>query len=69
MTYAGGCQDSDVGDCDGDYQVTKDCCAATQGAPISFSEMSHQCANIFGNGINWDKFAACCKSRGKTAKC
>ncbi|KAI8088917.1 uncharacterized protein BX664DRAFT_331724 [Halteromyces radiatus] len=63
------CEQATAATCSNDYQVTKDCCAATQGRPIFFNEASHECQNIFGNGINWDKFAACCTSRGKTGQC
>ncbi|KAI8088921.1 uncharacterized protein BX664DRAFT_331734 [Halteromyces radiatus] len=62
------CEQSDVGTCSNDYQVTKDCCAATQGKPIFFDELTHECTHPFG-GLNWDKFAACCTSRGTTGQC
>ncbi|KAI8088919.1 uncharacterized protein BX664DRAFT_358539 [Halteromyces radiatus] len=56
------CQQASTATCSNDYQVTKDCCAATQGKPIFFDEWAHKCTHPFG-GLNWDKFTACCTSR------
>ncbi|KAI8332463.1 hypothetical protein BC941DRAFT_436768 [Chlamydoabsidia padenii] len=47
---------------------TRDCCDSTQGFPIYY-EVGGTCHHPFGKGINWDKFAACCSSKGTTATC
>ncbi|PWZ01953.1 hypothetical protein BCV70DRAFT_198232 [Testicularia cyperi] len=53
-----------------DYQVTKDCCAATkEHGTTAFNELSHHCSDAlgFGNGINSGRFFRCCRSRGRSA--
>ncbi|KAI8332461.1 hypothetical protein BC941DRAFT_474239 [Chlamydoabsidia padenii] len=69
IRYGDDCQKAISAKCDNNYRVTKDCCAATQGRPIYFNELSHRCIHAFGKGINWDKFNGCCKSRGTRGNC
>ncbi|SPO31941.1 related to conserved hypothetical Ustilaginaceae-specific protein [Ustilago trichophora] len=52
---------------DPDYQVTKDCCAATrEHSTTAFNEVKHVCqdAGGLGNGINLGRFVNCCGQRG-----
>ncbi|SPO31942.1 probable conserved hypothetical Ustilaginaceae-specific protein [Ustilago trichophora] len=49
------------------YQITKDCCAATaESSTTAFNEGTHKCTDAlgFGNGINLGRFVNCCGSRG-----
>ena len=49
------------------YQVTKDCCAATkETGTTGFNEASWECQDALGagNGINLGRFVQCCGSRG-----
>ncbi|KAJ9477215.1 hypothetical protein PHBOTO_006444 [Pseudozyma hubeiensis] len=49
------------------YQITKDCCAATrEHRTTAFWENDHKCwdAAGFGNGINLGRFVKCCGDRG-----
>lgn len=49
------------------YQVTKDCCAATkEKGTTGFNEAAKICQDALGtgNGINLGRFVACCGSRG-----
>ncbi|KAJ1018578.1 hypothetical protein NDA16_004860 [Ustilago loliicola] len=49
------------------YQVTKDCCAATQEHDTTnFIETAQECMDAvgLGNGLNLGRFIACCGSRG-----
>ena len=49
------------------YQVTKDCCAATkEHSTTHFDEANWRCEDALGlgNGINLGRFVRCCGSRG-----
>lgn len=53
-----------------DAGVTKDCCAATRThRTTGFNELDHKCEDALGlgNGIDFTRFEACCKSRGRGA--
>lgn len=49
------------------YQITKDCCAATrEHSSTAFDESDHKCEDSLGlgNGINLGRFVKCCGDRG-----